>query len=231
MKKNTQYENQVPTIASNHYDSNYFNWQKNSGIFGGWANFYKFKDSVAPNDVVVDFGCGGGFLLKRLDCSTRIGIEPNLSAAETVKNLGIQHFSSSIEAVDNLGKCIADVIISTNALEHTLNPLQELKNLKPLLKPGGLIHFIVPCDSISYQYNPNNIDHHLYSWSPQNLGNLFTEAGYCIEYVRPYIHKWPPYYSMIAKLGWPIFNFACYVYARLERSWFQVEIKAKKITP
>jgi hypothetical protein len=45
---------------------------------------------------------------------------------------------------------------------------------------------------------------------------------------KAYHHKWPPYYSYIARLGWPIFHFACKIYARIERKWFQVEILAKK---
>lgn len=218
-----------PAGVSDYYDANYFDWQKTIGAFGGWANSYKFKNSISKGDTVVDFGCGGGFLLKSLDCKRRIGIEPNPSAAESVKKLDIQHFSSPIDALKELGEGIADVIVSNNALEHTLNPLQELKNLKPLLKGGGIIHFVVPCDSVNYSYNPKDINYHLFSWSPQNLGNLFTEAGYKVEYSRPYIHKWPPHHDKIAKLGWPIFNLCCRLYGRIERSWFQVEVRAKKL--
>jgi hypothetical protein len=61
-----------------------------------------------------------------------------------------------------------------------------------------------------------------------NLGNLFTEAGYRVEYSRSYIHKWPPFYKQISAFGWPIFNLACRIFGHLERSWFQVEIKATK---
>lgn len=215
--------------VSAHYNADYFDWQKNVGAFGGWANANKFKKSISKTDVVIDFGCGGGFLLNNLDCGKRIGIEPNQSAAESVKSLGIQHYSSPLEALKDLGEGVADVIVSNNALEHTLNPLQELKNLRPLLKAGGTIHFVVPCEAIGYQYDPQDINYHLFSWSPQCLGNLFTEAGFCVEYVRPYIHMWPPFYTKIAKLGWPVFNIACQIYGRLERSWFQVEVKAKKL--
>jgi len=214
--------------ASGFYDADYFTWQKNIGVFGGWANAHKFANSIEKTDTVIDFGCGGGFLLKNLNCKDVIGIEPNASAQEVVKKFGIKCFSSPNDALDNLGEEIADVIISTNALEHTLNPLQELIALRRLLKSGGTIHFIVPCDSIHYQYNPKDKNYHLFSWSPQNLGNLFCEAGYQIEYSKSYIHKWPPFYQQIARLGWPIFNLACLIYGRIERSWFQVELRAKK---
>ena len=87
----------------------------------------------------------------------------------------------------------------------------------------------MPCDSIFYEYDPKDINYHLFSWSPQNLGNLFTEAGYIVEYSKAYIHKWPPFHTRFAKLGWPFFNLLCRIYGRLNRSCFQVEVKARKI--
>jgi SAM-dependent methyltransferase len=227
----TKNESQIKADVSDYYDSDYFNWQKNIGAFGAWANAYKFKGSIKSSDTVVDFGCGGGFLLNKLDCASRIGIDPNVSVAEVVNKFNIKHFITPVDAIQDLGKGIVDVIISNHALEHTLNPLQELKNLKLLLKEGGTIHFFVPCDSINYKYNPNDINFHLFSWSPQNLGNLFTAAGYKVDYVRPYIHKWPPFYSKIALLGWPIFNLVSRIYGRLERTCGQVEVKATNAIP
>lgn len=219
--------NTTPT-ASQHYDKSYFDWQKNIGAFGGWANSYKFKKTIKKEDVVIDFGCGGGFLLGHLDCRHKIGIEPNDSAADVIIGQGIKHFLSPSAALQDLGEGSVDVIISNHALEHTLNPLDELKALSVLLKKGGAIHFFVPCDSVNYSYNPDDINYHLYSWSPQNLGNLFCEAGFEIVHAKPYIHKWPPYYQYFAKFGWPIFNLICKIYAHFSRSWWQVEVLAKK---
>ncbi len=177
---------------------------------------------------MIDFGCGGGFLLQNLNCRTRIGIEPNPSAADSVSRQGFQHYFNAIDALQGLGPGVVDVIVSNHALEHTLDPLQEIKNLRPLLKTGGIIHFVVPCESIGNKYNPLDINHHLFTWSPLNLGNLFTEAGYKVEYSKPYIHKWPRYYRQISNLGWPIFNIACRIYGHLKWSSFQVELKATK---
>jgi SAM-dependent methyltransferase len=216
------------TGSSVYYDAEYFRWQKEIGLFGGWANSYKFIKSVHPNDVVIDFGCGGGYLLSNIDCKRKIGIEPNSSAVSTIKDFGIEHYASANDAVDTLGEGVADVIVSNHALEHTLNPLKELINLHKMLKAGGRIHFFVPCDSIKYSYDSKDINYHLFSWSPQNLGNLFAEAGFTIINSRSYFHKWPPYYMKVAKLGWPIFNFSCKLYSHIERSWFQVELIAEK---
>ena len=216
--------------VSKYYNQDYFNWQKNIGEFGGWANASKFFDTVKKENVVVDFGCGGGFLLNNLQCAVKIGIEPNASAAETIKRHGVRHFESTAAALAELGEGAVDIVISNHALEHTLNPLQELKDLHRLLKEGGMIHFYVPCDSIRYRYNPTDVNYHLFSWSPQNLGNLFHEAGFKVEHAAAYIHKWPPFYRFFVRLGRPVFDIFCRIYARVERSWFQVEVKARKTT-
>ena len=221
-------EQKSQKAVSQYYDQDYFNWQKNIGAFGGWANSSKFFDTVKKTDVVVDFGCGGGFLLNNLQCAVKVGIEPNASAAETIQGQGVRHFLSVAEALAGLGESSVDVIISNHALEHTLNPLQELKDLRRLLKVGGLIHFYVPCDSVKYRYNPKDINYHLFSWSPQNFGNLFHEAGFEVQHAKAYIHKWPPFYRFFARLGRPVFDLVCHLYARVERSWFQVQVKAKK---
>ena len=167
-------------------------------------------------------------MLANLDCQRKIGIEPNNSAVDLIKKSGAEHYFDSSKCMQSIGAESVDTIVSNHALEHTLNPLEELQDLYELLKPGGIIHFFVPLDSVKYSYDADDINYHLYSWSPQNLGNLFVEAGFTIINSRPYHHKWPPYYQHIARLGWPVFHLACKVYARLERKWFQVEIIAKK---
>lgn len=153
------------------------------------------------------------------------GIEINDEALETARRNNITVFKTIDEVEDNW----ADVIISNNALEHTVDPLLELKKLNKKLKKGGKIVFVVPCESISYKYKSNDINHHLYSWSPMALGNLFNEAGFRMNEVKPYLHKWPPKYKLIYQLfGKRIFNIFCKIYARIENNWHQVRIIAEK---
>lgn len=211
--------------ANDHYDKNYFNWQASIGEFGGWANQIKFVKYISEGNDVLDFGCGGGFLLKDINCNKKVGVEVNPSAAETAKKNGIEVYKSVADVPNEY----VDIIISNNALEHTLQPLDELKSLYKKLKTGGKIIFIVPCESISYNYEPNNINHHLYSWSPMCIGNLITEAGFTLIESKAYIHKWPPKYKLIAKLGGrKLFEIACRIYGRIERTWFQVRAIGEK---
>jgi len=214
-------------LISSHYDDQYFDWQAPIGEFGGWANQTKFIKYISEHSEVLDFGCGGGFLLRNLKCAKKVGVEVNPAAAATAKKNGLEMFRS----VDKIPDDYVDVIISDNALEHTLQPLQELKSLYKKLKTGGKIIFVVPCESISYSYKSNDINHHLYSWSPMCIGNLFTEAGFSVIESKPYIHKWPPKYQLIAKIGGrPLFEIACRIFGRIERTWFQVRVIGEKLS-
>jgi len=215
----------MPDLVSTHYDEKYFDWQAPQGEFGGWANQSKFAEFISSDSRVLDFGCGGGFLLKNLKCAERLGVEINPKAAETARANGIDVYGK----VEDLPDDYVDVIISDNALEHTLQPFAELKSLYRKLKPGGRIIFVVPCESISKRYEPDDINHHLYSWSPMCIGNLFTEAGFSILEVKPFIHKWPPMYRTIAGIcGRNLFDAVCRIYGRIERSWFQVRVIAER---
>jgi SAM-dependent methyltransferase len=218
-------EKEMPELVSSHYDGRYFDWQAPQGEFGGWANQTKFRGHISSSSKVLDFGCGGGFLLKGLSCAKRVGVEVNPAAVETARNNGIEVFTRVADVPDEY----VDLIISNSALEHTLQPLEELKALYRKLQTGGKIVFVVPCESISLRYRPDDVNHHLYSWSPMCLGNLFSEAGFSVVESKAYIHKWPPKYRFIAAMGGrPLFELACRIYGRLERSWFQVRVVATK---
>jgi len=207
-----------------HYDAAYFNWQRPIGEFGGWANLSKFAPYINESDDVLDFGCGGGYLLKNIRCRKRIGVELNPDARKTAAANGVECFASADEVPDDY----ASVIISNNALEHTFHPLAELRALHKKLRKGGTIVFVVPCESITYAYHPGDVNQHLYSWSPMGAGNLLAQAGFTVLESKPYIHKWPPNYLTIARLGRRAFDICCRLYARWERTWFQVRIVGKR---
>lgn len=214
---------------SDRYNADYFNWQKNSAVFGGIANSFKFKKNVKPEYTVIDFGCGGGFLLKNLNCKKKFGIEINTSAHSVIIDNDIIPYSTSSHLLEEKGKEFADLIISNHSLEHCINPLSEIKLLYQLLKKNGKIHLIVPCDTIKYEWKPNDINFHLFSWSPMNLGNLFVAAGFKVLKTNPIIHKWPPFYKNIQKIfGWQVFNLICSLWGRIKNQSYQVEIIATK---
>jgi len=212
-------------IVSDQYDKKYFAYQSAMGEFGGLAENIKFARYIKPNDTVLDFGCGGGYVLRNLNCAKKIGVEPNLAAHEICKKNGVEIFTNSEQVLDNS----VDIIISNHCLEHCLRPFDEIKFLRNKLKENGKIIFYVPCESSSCKYKPNDKDQHIYTWAPLNLGNLFAAAGFIVEEVTLFKHKWPPKYKFIVKfLGWNIFHILAKFYARINRSYVQVKLVARK---
>lgn len=166
--------------ATNHYNGDYFAWQAEIGRFIAKTNKVQFAPFIGKTDRVLDFGCAGGWLLTELDCAERRGVEINPASRAEAERNGIYVVSSTAQIEDGW----ADVIISNSALEHTENPIGELKALLPKLRPGGRLIVRVPHETDQRAYAPGDINQHLYTWSPLNLGNSVTVAGYNVESVR-----------------------------------------------
>ncbi len=206
------------------YSEAYFNWQKEIGKFGGQANLFKFSGYISPEDVVIDFGCGGGYLLKNIVCARKIGIEISDVAREQAALAGIEVYKVADEIPDET----ANIIISNHALEHVEYPIDIVRNLYSKLKINGLVVFVVPHDKPNQPYREDDINQHLHTWNPQTLGNLFKAAGYTQIQVDTIRHQWPPRYRKIHKLfGQRYFDLICKITA-LYRNNYQIRVVAKK---
>src|SRR5512138_2557251 len=93
-------DNLMSTHVSKHYDQAYFDWQASIGEFGGWANAPTFASYIEPDDDVLDFGCGGGWLLKNLACRRRLGIEVNPAAATIARQNGLEVYEAVRQVPD-----------------------------------------------------------------------------------------------------------------------------------
>jgi SAM-dependent methyltransferase len=168
-----------------HYDESYFQWQKETvGEFGGQSEQFKFRQFVKPEDTVLDFGCGGGYVLSNLNCRRRLGVDVNPSAREQAKTNGLEVF----ESVEQLPDQVIDVVISNHALEHVPSPFDVLSALRRKLKSTSVVVFVVPHECTHKTWKPNDINMHLYTWNSMTLGNLFVSAGYAIERVDAIRH-------------------------------------------
>jgi SAM-dependent methyltransferase len=223
----------VPVASPSHYGEEYFKRYFEGGLFGGWANLGKFSKYIDPRMRVLDFGCGCGHLLANVDCKEKAGVEINPFARAEAEKAGIRTVASTSEIEDGW----ADVIISNHALEHCPHPLQELQALLPKVGAGGLVVFVVPCEAIKYKYRTSDPNHHLYSWSPMSLANLFAEAGFTVVESKAYIHHWPPRFIArpLRSLGGRVlFEIGCRIYGALTylnlspASFSQVRVVAKR---
>ena len=51
-------------------------------------NFHTFSDFIKETDKVLDFGCGGGYLLNELNCADKYGVDINPVALEEASKWG-----------------------------------------------------------------------------------------------------------------------------------------------
>jgi cyclopropane fatty-acyl-phospholipid synthase-like methyltransferase len=160
-----------------HYDSAYFQDQSKFGPAKAAFISRYFREHVKGAESVLDFGCGGGFVLQELGVAGRYGVEINEHARAEAEKNGV----NVVAKTDQVEKKDFDVVISNHALEHVEHPLKELRDLNEKLKKNGKLVIVVPADMASYSYSHADRDFHLYSWSVNNIGNLVSCAGFDVK--------------------------------------------------
>lgn len=164
-------------------------------IYGGLypvqaeATFSALRPFLRETDRVLDFGCAEGSLLARLPNDSKVGIEVNADsrAAAESRNLEIHE---SLEALDDDS---VDLAVSSHVLEHTLNPLQELEGLRRVISERGRLVLVLPLDDWRAQrsWTIPDVNHHLYTWTPQLLANLLSEAGFAPRQIEVWTYTMP----------------------------------------
>lgn len=135
-----------------------------------------FQDSIQPDEEVLEFGCGFGWNLAGLRCRRRVGHDVAVQLRSDVEATGAEFVGSTTTVPDGA----FDVVISHHSLEHVPDPADVLAELRRLLKPGGRLLLAVPWERERRyrRYDPAEPNHHLFSWSPQTLGNLVAASGF-----------------------------------------------------
>ncbi len=174
----------MPQRAERHYTGNQgrqYHGQKR-GIpekaFPWVANLraQKISSYVHDTDVVLEFGVGSGWNLASLNCRRRLGYDVSHFLFDEVKARGIDVVSD----MRSLSDFSVDVAVCHHTLEHVANPPAVLHDLHRVLCANGKLLLFVPFEKERRyrRFDPEEPNHHLYSWNVQTLGNLVTEAGF-----------------------------------------------------
>lgn len=200
---------------NNHYNKKYFDWQRKAGLYGAQQDIWMYESFIGETDSVLDFGCGGGYMLEKIKCGLKYGVDINPLARKEAEKKGVKVFSN-LEEIPSVIKF--DVIYSHHTLEHVKSPVDVLRSIKKHLKKRGLLVCVVPIDDwrAEKKYNPVDINMHLFTWTPLLLGNLFVKCGYKIKEIKIVERAWIPlsrfYYPFIPKF---IYNFFSMVWSKL----------------
>lgn len=118
-----------------------FSWQCNT-VGKGIAEFA--REYLEPNSRVLEIGCGAGGILHYFQQQGHnvTGLDLDEHYLEHGRTLGLD--LRQVDLDDFKTDERFDFIILNHVLEHFKNPVEKLKKIRALLKPGGLLHVEVP---------------------------------------------------------------------------------------
>lgn len=155
--------------------------------------FLRAVELTPSGSSALDVGCGDGAFMRLLrdkrSCRVR-GLETNETARRAAESAGAEVFNelSSEHRHDNTGRY--DVVTSFQVLEHLVDPLGFLLDLKNLVRRGGLVIVAVPNARSYLDWVNNPMDmppHHMTRWDAKVFAKLpiSTELRLCSTELEP----------------------------------------------
>ena len=151
----------------------------------------KLNQFLDPSWSIVDFGCSAGQITKNLHAREKVGVEINEPAVRAARQMqGLRVVSS----LDELPGSAFDAVVTHHVLEHVAQPFEVLSGFRRVLKPNGRAVLVVPGESPWYARHRGwreEVNKHLFSWTPLTLGNLCVAAGLVVDVAKPLTYTAP----------------------------------------
>ena len=150
-----------------------------------------FKSRLGKSGKILDIGCGNGSFLAYAEKQGWEIFGADIGLSADARRLMCPLWEGRLAEID-FGDARFDVIRINHVLEHTQNPLTELKRIRELLKPKGIIYISVPnIAGISsrlkalqsrlhlkrHRWRHYAAMHHLFFFSPRTLRLIIEAAG------------------------------------------------------
>jgi SAM-dependent methyltransferase len=143
---------------------------------------------------VLDLGCAAGYFMQR---AVAAGFDAHgidlASWVETVATRrGVTNVRSSTLRDAAFPDAWFDIVHSSQVFEHLPRPLDELREIRRVLKPGGVLYVNVPnyqCLSIVLgrdDFELNTPPEHVSYFTPRTLSTLLSNAGFSVVRTAAY---------------------------------------------
>jgi ubiquinone/menaquinone biosynthesis C-methylase UbiE len=179
---------------------------------------------------ILDVGCGSGdFLgsLAHLGWET-YGTDLSEAGAELARARGIQAYRGDLSAAA-FPDDFFEVVTLWHVLEHVPDPLEQLAEIRRVLKPGGLLVVEVPnARSATFSLTKAkwyylDVPRHLQHFTPSTIDAVLGQAGFK-KIARRNLHLWDStvgFYSFMEALG---------LRQRLGIEFFSVDFKSAPLS-
>lgn len=132
---------------------------------------------IHKNNIVYDFGAGTGLLAELFFIKNKIQpfcieIDPELIRLLKNKNFNVATKISK--------KNIADVVYSSNVLEHIEDDFHALKEINSLLKRNGKLILLLPAFNFLFSQHDINVGHYR-RYNKKTIINLLNTSGFLVE--------------------------------------------------
>jgi len=116
------------------------------------------------------------------------GVEPSLWAAEMARARGLRVIQGTTESAD-LAEGSFDIVTLWDVIEHLADPLEELRRIHRLLRPGGVlvVHTIdigSPFARLMGRRWPWLMEMHLFYFTRRTLRAMLEKAGFSVLRTR-----------------------------------------------
>jgi len=121
-----------------------------------------------------------------------------------------------------------DIVTCHHALEYLEEPIEIVRQLKEVMKPGGTLLVFALYDKAFRHPNLTEEVKHFYSWNVQTLGNLMIDCGY--EFLSGEVRRCPneeAFLRWLPKFGYSFAKLA----GKLFAPEFEVRVAAKRPKP
>lgn len=147
----------------------------------------KILDSSSKEKSLLEIGCGSGAFLSLANryFNKVVGVELDVNTKNFLKHKGLDVRPS----LEKLGDCKFDLIVMFHVLEHLLDPVVFLRDMKNYLSNTGMIIVEVPNidDALVSFYNINEFKSfyfcsaHVSYFSPKTLEDCIKKSGLCVD--------------------------------------------------
>ncbi len=194
------YKNESEPVVSDSYEEDYFRLGR-AKYLKRWEHRVRkcsrqLIDCLQLNpsaQVVCDIGCSAGYVLeaaKRLGMR-EIGVDFSHFTVKLCRERGYHAEQGSLESLP-LADASVDIVTLKHTLEHVSNPLRALREVRRVLRPGGVALVVVPDTAYwkivltpktakAFRPEKRGWQHHVYFYE-QNLIDAAKRSG--LEVVR-----------------------------------------------